>query len=120
MQSNSGRAAASRPWAGGTSRMLRRRAFPRRGALGPSIVPPALQAQAAPSRIDVHHHYTSPALLAMMKGRRTHQTFNENWTLEKSLEAMDQGGVATSVVSTSDPGVFFGDYNAAQALARNC
>jgi 6-methylsalicylate decarboxylase len=78
------------------------------------------QDAAKPFRIDVHHHYTSPALLAMMKGRRTNQTFNENWTLEKSLEAMDQGGVATSVVSTSDPGVFFGDYNAAQALARNC
>jgi predicted TIM-barrel fold metal-dependent hydrolase len=75
---------------------------------------------AKPFRIDVHHHYTSPALLAMMKGRRTNQTFNEQWTLEKSLDAMEQGGVATAVVSTSDPGVFFGDYNAAQALARNC
>jgi predicted TIM-barrel fold metal-dependent hydrolase len=77
-------------------------------------------AQEKPFRIDVHHHYTSPALLAMMKGRRTNQTFNENWTLAKSLEAMDQGGVATAVVSTSDPGVFFGDYNAAAALARDC
>ncbi len=73
-----------------------------------------------PFRIDVHHHYTSPALLALMKGRRTNQTFNENWSLAKSLDAMEQGGVATAVVSTSDPGVFFGDYNAAQALARNC
>jgi predicted TIM-barrel fold metal-dependent hydrolase len=68
----------------------------------------------------VHHHYTSPALLAMMKGRRTNQTFNEQWTLAKSLDAMERGGVATAVVSTSDPGVFFGDYDAAQALARNC
>jgi predicted TIM-barrel fold metal-dependent hydrolase len=78
------------------------------------------QTAAKPFRIDVHHHYTSPALLAMMKGRRTNQTFNENWTLAKSLEAMGQGGVATAVVSTSDPGVFFGDYNAARALARDC
>jgi 6-methylsalicylate decarboxylase len=73
-----------------------------------------------PFRIDVHHHYTSPTLLAMMKGRRTNQTFNENWSLAKSLDAMEQGGVATAVVSTSDPGVFFGDYNAAAALARDC
>lgn len=70
--------------------------------------------------IDVHHHYTSPALLAMMKGRRTNQGFNMAWTLQKSLDAMDAAGVATAVVSTSDPGVFFGDYDAAKALARDC
>jgi 6-methylsalicylate decarboxylase len=74
-----------------------------------------------PARIiDVHHHYTSPALLAMMKGRRTNQTFNMGWTLQKSLDAMDEAGVATAIVSTSDPGVFFGDYDAAKALARDC
>jgi predicted TIM-barrel fold metal-dependent hydrolase len=56
----------------------------------------------------------------MMKGRRTHQTFNEGWTVAKSLDAMDAGGVATAVVSTSDPGVWFGDFDAAAALARNC
>jgi predicted TIM-barrel fold metal-dependent hydrolase len=78
------------------------------------------QAPPAPFRIDVHHHYTSPALLAMMKGRRTHQTFNEAWTVTQSLAAMDQGGVATAVLSTSDPGVWFGDYDAAAALARDC
>jgi 6-methylsalicylate decarboxylase len=78
------------------------------------------QTPARPLRIDVHHHYTSPALLAMMKGRRTHQTFNEEWTVGKSLDAMDRGGVATAVVSTSDPGVWFGDFDAAAALARDC
>ncbi|HEY4173772.1 MAG TPA: hypothetical protein VGM42_12155, partial [Rhodopila sp.] len=80
----------------------------------------AQQPAPKPTMIDVHHHYTSPALLAMMKGRRTHQGFNEAWTLQKSLDAMDAAGVATAVVSTSDPGVFFGDYDAAKALARDC
>jgi 6-methylsalicylate decarboxylase len=70
--------------------------------------------------IDVHHHYTSPALLAMMKGRRTNQVFNEGWTLQKSLDAMDAANIQKAVVSTSDPGVFFGDYDAARVLARNC
>jgi predicted TIM-barrel fold metal-dependent hydrolase len=74
----------------------------------------------AADRIDVHHHYTSPALLAMMKGRRTGQVFNEGWTLQKSLDAMDAAGIKTAVVSTSDPGVFFGDYDQARWLARNC
>ncbi len=83
-------------------------------------VRPARAQTPAPTRIDVHHHYTSPALLAMMKGRRTNQTFNMNWTLQKSLDAMDEAGVATAVVSTSDPGVFFGDYDQAKGLARDC
>ncbi len=89
-------------------------------ATGVALAAPAVRAQPAAGRIDVHHHYTSPALLAMMRGRRTRQTFNEEWTLAKSLEAMEQGGVATAVVSTSDPGVWFGDFDAAAALARNC
>jgi predicted TIM-barrel fold metal-dependent hydrolase len=33
---------------------------------------------------------------------------------------MDAAGVTTAVVSTSDPGVFFGDYDAAKALSRDC
>ena len=91
-------------------------------AAATALATPAVRAQPAQPlpRIDVHHHYTSPALLAMMKGRRTHQTFNEEWTVTKSLDAMEKGGVATAVVSTSDPGVWFGDYDAAAALARNC
>ena len=78
------------------------------------------QSAAPPTRIDVHHHYTSPSLLAMMQGRRTNQAFNMAWTVQQSLDAMDAAGVATAVVSTSDPGVFFGDYDAAKALARDC
>jgi predicted TIM-barrel fold metal-dependent hydrolase len=33
---------------------------------------------------------------------------------------MDQGGVATSILSISEPGVFFGNYDAARTLAREC
>jgi 6-methylsalicylate decarboxylase len=87
---------------------------------GARMEPIKAQTPATPFRIDVHHHYTSPALLAMMKGRRTHQTFNEEWTVAKSLDAMERGGVAKAVVSTSDPGVWFGDFDAAAALARDC
>jgi predicted TIM-barrel fold metal-dependent hydrolase len=92
------------------------------GAAAVGLPSPAVRAQSVPPafRVDVHHHYTSPALLAMMKGRRTNQSFNEQWSLQKSLAAMEQGGVATAVVSTSDPGVWFGDYDAARALARDC
>ena len=78
------------------------------------------KAQTPTPIIDVHHHYTSPALLAMMTGRRTNQGFNMAWTLQKSLDAMDAAGVATAITSTSDPGVFFGDFDQAKNLARDC
>lgn len=90
------------------------------GAAALGLAGRSARAQPGPARIDVHHHYTSPALLAMMRGRRTNQGFNMAWTVQKSLDAMDAAGIATAVVSTSDPGVFFGDYDAARALARDC
>lgn len=95
----------------------------RRGVLGAALALAAApaRAQAAPEPIiDVHHHYTSPGLLAMMTGRRTGQGFNMAWTVQKSLDAMDAAGVATAIVSTSDPGLFFGDFDAARGLARDC
>ncbi len=87
-----------------------------------AALPSRADAQPGPAmpRIDVHHHYTSPGLLAMMKGRRTNQGFNMAWTLQKSLDAMDAAGVTMAVVSTSDPGVFFGNFDEAKALARDC
>src|SRR5205807_3303205 len=44
----------------------------------------------------------------------------KGWTPEKSIEEMDQGGVAASVISISDPGVWFGDNAVARSLAREC
>jgi predicted TIM-barrel fold metal-dependent hydrolase len=43
-----------------------------------------------------------------------------NWTPAKALEDMDRDGVATSIMSTSEPSVYFGDAAAARALAREC
>ena len=39
----------------------------------PATGPAWAQTTPAANVVDVHHHYTSPALLAMMKGRRTRQ-----------------------------------------------
>ena len=36
------------------------------------------------------------------------------------LQQMEEGGVQTSIISISDPGVHFGDNAAARALAREC
>jgi predicted TIM-barrel fold metal-dependent hydrolase len=44
----------------------------------------------------------------------------ELWTPAKSIEDMDKSGVATAMISTSEPSVWFGDDEAARKLAREC
>jgi predicted TIM-barrel fold metal-dependent hydrolase len=73
---------------------------------------------APPYRIDVHYHGNSPGFIAAIKAHNTGQTALMNWTPAKALEDMDRDGVATSIMSTSEPSVYFGDAAAARALAR--
>src|SRR5262245_33090 len=40
------------------------------------------------------------------------------WTVAQSIDDRDQGGVATSILSISEPSVFFGNFDAARKLAR--
>jgi 6-methylsalicylate decarboxylase len=75
---------------------------------------------ASPVRIDVHYHGNSPGFVAAIKARNTGQTALMNWTPAKALEDMDRDGVATAIMSTSEPSVYFGDAAAARALAREC
>ncbi len=77
-----------------------------------------MQPPAKPFRIDVHHHFSSPGFIAEITGRKTGQVPLMRLTAQKSLEDMDKGGVATSILSISEPSVFFGNYDAARALAR--
>ncbi len=85
---------------------------------------PAAQTGPAPAahgfRIDTHHHFTVPKLLVESAAKGVTQTGLQDWTPQKSLDQMDKGGVATSIISISDPGVWFGDNTAARALAREC
>ena len=84
------------------------------GNLGTAI------SQTNPRRIDVHHHLSSPGFIREISSRKTGQALLEQWTPAKSIEDMDKGGVATSVVSIAEPGVHFGSDAAARALAREC
>jgi predicted TIM-barrel fold metal-dependent hydrolase len=77
-------------------------------------------AQANPRRIDVHHHLSSPGFIKEISSRKTGQLLLEQWTPAKSVEDMDKGGVATSILSIAEPGVHFGNDDAARALAREC
>src|SRR5262249_3133545 len=56
--------------------------------------------------------------IAEITGRRTGQVPLMKWTVTQSIEDMDKGGVATSILSISEPSVFFGNFDAARKLAR--
>jgi 6-methylsalicylate decarboxylase len=90
-------------------------------ALLPDVVR-AMQAGpvTAPHRIDVHYHFSSPGFIAAIKARNTGQAALMAWTPARAIEDMDRGGVATSIVSTSEPNVWFGEDRPARALAREC
>jgi predicted TIM-barrel fold metal-dependent hydrolase len=77
-------------------------------------------ASTKPFRIDTHHHFTIPKLFELSTAKGVNQPTLKGWTPEKSIAEMDQGGVATSIISISDPGVWFGDNAAACSLAREC
>jgi predicted TIM-barrel fold metal-dependent hydrolase len=75
----------------------------------------ALKGAAAPHRIDVHHHLFPPAYRTAVGNRATGQPA---WSPAQSVEEMDKGGIATSVLSVSSPGVWFGDVEEGRRLAR--
>jgi 6-methylsalicylate decarboxylase len=96
-------------------------------ALGTAAVLPQLRPAAQTGaggsrmfRIDTHSHFTTPALYKLSTARGVNQAALADWTPAKMLQQMEEGGVATSVISISDPGVHFGDNAAARALARDC
>jgi predicted TIM-barrel fold metal-dependent hydrolase len=73
-----------------------------------------------PNRIDVHHHFGPPDWVSEVQGRPLLQPANTTWTIEKSLEDMDKGGVAAAVLSVTNPGLWFGDSAVTRRLARAC
>ena len=79
---------------------------------------PARAQAPARTRIDVHHHYIAPFHRAALLANRAGNGLPD-WSVEKSLDDMDQAGTATAVLSAAQPGVWFGDVAAARKLARD-
>src|SRR6266571_2512001 len=75
---------------------------------------------AKPFRIDIHHHFGPAVWVAEVKGRPLLQPANTTWTPGKSIEDMDRGSVAASVISITNPGLWFGDKAVTSRLARAC
>lgn len=70
-------------------------------------------APASPHRIDVHHHISPPPWVAALKRAKLDTPPVVNWTMQRSLDDLDRGGVATAVTSPTLPAVGF--LNAADA-----
>lgn len=81
---------------------------------------PAPAQLAKPHRIDVHHHFSPPQWITAVKGNELLQRANADWTPARSIEDMDQAGVASAIVSVTNPGLWFGDRAATTGLARVC
>ncbi len=92
---------------------------------------PAQQAQAPqrqlqpargtqPHRIDVHHHFNTPRWVAAVATRERLNPRARDWTAAQSIDEMDRNGVAASMLSITNPGLFFGDGEATRALSRDC
>lgn len=76
-----------------------------------------------PGRIDVHMHmlpaFFREAMLAAGRWPTIKGGFPA-WSIENTLGVMDRHGIATGILSISQPGVHFGDTAAAAKLARAC
>lgn len=69
-------------------------------------------------RIDVHHHIAPPEYLAEV-GSAVNAPLR-NWSLAKSIEDMDEGGVATAIVSVTQIAMRLDDRERVRRLARAC
>lgn len=74
--------------------------------------------QATPHRIDVHHHIASPSWLAAMDIIGRTDPLIGGWSVQKTLDDMDKGGIATAVTSITMPHVTPLGKDAAVRIAR--
>ena len=78
----------------------------------------AAPAPAGPHRIDVHHHISPPPWVTALKAAKLDSPPVNNWTLQKSIDDLDGGGVATAITSPTLPAVGFLNAADAAAVAR--
>jgi predicted TIM-barrel fold metal-dependent hydrolase len=93
------------------------------GAAAASIPSRKVHAQAAaPRRVDVHHHMLPPDYIAkrLSAGIGDGSSDIANWTPARTLEQMDKNGVATAMLSLSQPGLKFEDIEGTRSMLRYC
>ncbi len=85
------------------------------GATAGLIGAPAVRAQPAKTRIDVHHHFLPQV---HREALTKHKMGAPKWSPQTSIEEMDKSGIAVSVLSQVQPGTWFGDVHESRALSR--
>ena len=74
-------------------------------------------------RIDVHHHVLPEFYIEAQKSAGITSTayrgFPE-WTPQHSLDLMDNEAIATSILSFTSPGIWYGNIEQTKELARQC
>lgn len=88
------------------------------GAVAAAGMPAKMLAQAKPHRIDVHHHLSPPPWVDALKKAGLDTPPVTSWTPQRSLDDMDRGRVAISILSAQTPGVGFLGPQEAAAVAR--
>jgi predicted TIM-barrel fold metal-dependent hydrolase len=71
-------------------------------------------------RIDVHHHIVPPVYLEELAPMKRLTPQSVNWTVQKSIDQMDEAGVAVAITSVTTPGLWLGSHASARRLARGC
>ncbi|MFC2004743.1 amidohydrolase family protein [Chloroflexota bacterium] len=71
-------------------------------------------------RIDVHHHILPPEYILALERIGVTVAPLPEWTAQKSLDIMDEHGIAAAITSISTPGVYFKDSSFSRDLARQC
>jgi predicted TIM-barrel fold metal-dependent hydrolase len=89
---------------------------------------PAQTSPANPRLIDIHRHFISPAFLKVLNAKTGKKVPGftsffplgpwNNYSPARDIETMDAQGIATSLVSTTSPGTWFGDRDETRGLAR--
>jgi hypothetical protein len=109
-----------------TSHGLTRRGLLKGGAaavaVGASGLTPRFMADAVAQtpahRIDVHHHVSPPTWLDAVKSMKQDNVPMATWSIQKTLDDMDKGGVATAITSPTTPQVTGLDVTQAARVAR--
>ena len=84
----------------------------------PNFVADAVAQTASAHRIDVHHHISPPTWLDAVKSMKKDNPPLANWTIQKTLDDMDKGGVAVAITSPTTPQTFGLDAAAAARVAK--
>ena len=74
-------------------------------------------------KIDIHHHVVPKEYLSALSSVGIKNAVGEpfpHWDIENTLAFMDREGIAIAINSISAPGIYFGDIDFTQKLARKC